>query len=91
MRDVGLWIRDEGLGSRDDGLGMGTWDLEIPFTPPLEKGENKRGICSGTPTSRRSAKKIVVAEFTLQRMWFIYSELKKFRIFSCFFSVFLLK
>jgi hypothetical protein len=30
----------------DEGLGMGTWDWEIPFTPPLEKGENKRGICS---------------------------------------------
>jgi len=30
------------------GWGMGTWDWEIPFTPPLEKGENKRGICSGT-------------------------------------------
>jgi len=37
--DYGFWIRDEGLR-------MGIWDWEIPFTPPLEKGENKRGICS---------------------------------------------
>jgi hypothetical protein len=41
-------IRDWGLGMK--GLGMGTWDWEIPFTPPLEKGENKRGICIATPT-----------------------------------------
>ena len=58
---------DDGLEIRDEGLGMGTWDWEIPFTPPLEKGENKRGICSGSPTSRRSAKKNVVTEFILRR------------------------
>jgi hypothetical protein len=43
MLDYGLGLRDWGLGMK--GLGMGTWDWEIPFTPPLEKGENKRGIC----------------------------------------------
>jgi hypothetical protein len=35
MLDYGFWIRDEGLG-------MGTWDWKIHFTPPLEKGENKK-------------------------------------------------
>jgi len=47
---------------------MGTWDWGIPFTPPLEKGENKRGICSGTCLpSRKKATHRQAGSEALQR------------------------
>jgi hypothetical protein len=49
--NVGLLILDDGLEIRDKGVWRwGLWIWKSPLLPPLEKGENKRGICVATPT-----------------------------------------